>query len=471
MKQWKIDTEPFYGKLFNLNGFNFIEKAGFFFDDYDKPIDLVESLKILCTPIKHILEPKTNKHCILVSSGAMDPTHSGHITMMSAAKKRAEREGYEVLGGYICPSHDSYTSIKNTNSYPIHVRNRYTNELIIGLGQKDWIAVDPWSGTFTKCDVNFTTIIQRLKLFINKYKNLETEIIYVCGEDRANFSETFKLDGKCIVVGRPGHKSNFRENSYALFAEGFNSRASSIIERSIKLKKRDLSLRDDKTIDLSLIKPIFEKYFGTITINDFDNQQKIFDTLDLDKIISIDSLLKGKYNITMSRMYDFFGCSQFGFFVKTMQLPKDTSIDYTIVDDDCVSGRTVDFVLNLLYNFKITVKEKIVFTSSRNGDFEILDLRDFNLFTENSGLTVDDDLRVPYIYPFVDPYTRCSVIDPLNFSIDIWSLNKKISKNISIKNSSHYKLYSLLGFSDEVTTHEICDYYIDVLKATILKND
>jgi hypothetical protein len=463
MNDWKIDTDPYYSELHKTFGKQYIFDAGFFHDCYEKPLDLHETLKILCTPIKHIKTPKTKKHCILLTSGAMDPIHLGHIDMMLSAKIRLEQDGYEVLGGYICPAHDSYVSSKNDDAYPIHIRVRLISEFIEAYKQTNWLSVDPWSGIFTKGDINFTLMLERLKLYIAKYLNLETEIIYVCGEDRATFSETFRLKGKCVVVGRGENTSNFNETDYALFASCDNNRTSSKISKIQSLKKRDVIIRDDKTFSVAQFNNVFSKYFNSITFKDFDEQKNRFFQLDQEKIISIDSMLKSKYYVTISRLYDFFGCTQHGYLVKSMNLPVNVDKAYTLVDDDCVSGRTMDTVKVLLSHHKICVNDTFIFTEEKN-NIEILDMRDFVLFGENSGLVAGDDLRLPYIYPFVDPFTRCSVIDPLNFSLDIWLINKAFISNIGINKIPQFNLFSMLGFDSQITTHEICDYYIRLLR-------
>ena len=72
--QWKVERDPFYLPLFKKHGFDYIKKAGFFFDENDSDINLADSLKILCTPLAFLKSvDDTKKSNVLVTSGSMCP--------------------------------------------------------------------------------------------------------------------------------------------------------------------------------------------------------------------------------------------------------------------------------------------------------------------------------------------------------------------------------------------------------------
>jgi nicotinic acid mononucleotide adenylyltransferase len=50
--------------------------------------------------------------CILITTGAMNPVHGGHVAMMHAAATRLRAAGYHVCGAYLSPSHDGYVQPK-----------------------------------------------------------------------------------------------------------------------------------------------------------------------------------------------------------------------------------------------------------------------------------------------------------------------------------------------------------------------
>src|SRR5574343_167580 len=198
---WKIRRDSFYWPLYEKHGFEHIVNAGFFYDDSDKDLDIAGTLKMLCTPLVNISKPNTSKHCVLVTTGSMCPIHDGHIQMVVRAKERLQSAGYEVLGGYICPDHDSYVSRK-TGAGHINIYDRcvLVSEKIWENNLGDWLAVDPWYGIFNECDRNFTDLVTRTKLYLKEHTGIETEIAYVCGGDVANFSKAFEDQGLCVVA-------------------------------------------------------------------------------------------------------------------------------------------------------------------------------------------------------------------------------------------------------------------------------
>lgn len=53
-----------------------------------------------------------DKPALLLTTGSMSPIHQGHIAMMFTARERIEQEGFQVVHGWISPSHDLYTEPK-----------------------------------------------------------------------------------------------------------------------------------------------------------------------------------------------------------------------------------------------------------------------------------------------------------------------------------------------------------------------
>ena len=79
------------------------------------------------------------KTAILLSTGAMNPIHLGHIESMNLAKHRLREEGYLVIGGFISPSHEGYVkpkmARKNERYFPTDVRLEMVRRAVGRLGQ------------------------------------------------------------------------------------------------------------------------------------------------------------------------------------------------------------------------------------------------------------------------------------------------------------------------------------------------
>ncbi|CAF1346389.1 unnamed protein product [Rotaria sordida] len=81
---------------------------------------------------------------VLIETGALNPVHRNHISNMIKTKQYLERvHGFNVIGGYLSPTHDEY------------VRGKLGEELISGqhrieicqkaieeANQQHWLSVD-----------------------------------------------------------------------------------------------------------------------------------------------------------------------------------------------------------------------------------------------------------------------------------------------------------------------------------------
>merc|ERR1719329_1650322 len=47
-------------------------------------------------------------HAVVLTTGAMNPMHKGHLQMLHQAASCLEAEGYSIAGGWLSPSHDGY---------------------------------------------------------------------------------------------------------------------------------------------------------------------------------------------------------------------------------------------------------------------------------------------------------------------------------------------------------------------------
>ncbi len=478
----KLNREPFYNKM----NPSMVEGAGYFEDTNDVEINWDLHTNLLCTPINFLKSTNDKPKCVLISTGAFSPLHSGHIEMMIEAKKVLSKD-YDVLGGYISPGHDEYIKQKTGKEWiPIHDRLDYANDLI---KQYDWLVMDPWEGVFAPGAVNFTSVVYRLSLYLKKHYKEDVTIFFVCGGDNCRFSKAFEnCEGfGTVVVTRPGYEINYEyydiENAY--YAKCNNTNSSTKIRKKgfkIKPKASQLKLRISDDYHEILTCNILKKYFPVVStikiytqINAWFNNIKY---IDEKQIINLDEKTNFKNrrnnNLNISRLYDLYGQKQLGYThrPKTNCLTKQitdfelNSRNVYLLDDDIFSGNTMKYTENLLKQHNIKVVGKLSYLTS-NENTEIADADDF-LFGYGNGLVVKYDnelIRVPYIYPFVCPTTRVSVYAPLQFSIDIWEMNM----NIWIENKKRIKDYTKLnyllklGFNESDTIYDVCKHYHTLL--------
>jgi len=351
---------------------------------------------------------------------------------------------------------------------------------------EDRFFVDPWSALFLKHDVNFTIIIERLKQYILKYTGLDIPIYYVCGGDRANFAGAFDYEGNCIVVRRPKYdtdETKFLNTKRVFYIYGNRNESSTAIQKPyVPELKKTLHLRMDR-INVGEIEVYtrLRPYFSNIVINDINRQLGEFYLYNSDKnIISLDSIINKQDNknvneLQISRYYDLFGLNYRGMTNRLGSEPLseqlkviDRKKEYYLYDDDICSGNTIEFARRQLEFEGIKIVGTMCFTSCNSKYTEVLDARDFLFYGNNNGLCVDlnEKVRLPYIYPFVCPYNRGSISDPIKFSLDIWKLNKKLYGDMVLSDFENLTyLIELLGFEKTTKFKNFCDFFIKFLVA------
>ncbi len=221
---WKVANDPYYWAAFKrYNNLKTIVKAGFF-DDGQEPGIVQEraDIQFLTTPLEIVrqrvieLEEQGKIHdkplVVALTTGCFAPIHSGHVAMMEKAKTALEGKGYEVLGGYMSPSHDDYVSTKGKVARRLTAAHRtlLVNKVIDG---SNWLSVDPWESRYAPTDINFTDTIQRLENYINAHINTSVpiQIAYVFGADNVQFARTFVDKGLGVCVPRPGNDTGLNE--------------------------------------------------------------------------------------------------------------------------------------------------------------------------------------------------------------------------------------------------------------------
>jgi len=478
---WKVNRDTFYKELLPVLGEKGIAEAGFFEDAATKDEDVLKTTKVLCTPLS-FLKPATGHPCILLTTGSFCPLHPGHINMMEKAKEHLEKNGYNVIGGFISPGHDEYISAKNKEkAIPIHYRIRTITEMI---KNHDWLSVDPWEGMFCKVAVNFTDVYIRLEAYISEHLKKDIPIFFVSGGDNARFALTFMKKGNCVIVNRPPYDDKFEHYKKVLkdcpnihFVEGGIPISSTELRKEafVPDEKKNLLIRVENTEKRGVLR-IMYKYFNNIEKKELHSQKKHFyGKMSLGEMISLDSLLKSVHNLKISRSYDIFGAKKMGFTNRPgtpsleEQLSEIENGEYTLFDDDIHSGSTMRFAKSLIEGTGSKVKEVTSLNISPDG-FEILDSRDFFIGGKNNGLVIKmpdgKNVRAPYVYPYVCPFIRGSIDSPMQFSIDIWKMNMDLFEktNQTLGDMPFLQdLFKRAGFSLTDSMYDICKWHHDYL--------
>lgn len=515
---WKVLRDPFYADVYKKT--KSVEKcidAGFILDSISlENIDYYK-LDLLTTPVCKILDnikQKTNP-VVLLSTGGFYPIHDGHIEMFELAKNVLQKNGYDVVGGYFSPSHDHY--VKNKPNFKISTPNRI--ELCWQkIENSNWLMIDPWESLYAPTYINFTDVITRLELYLKKHVNKNIKVAYVFGGDNVGFVDCFENRGIAVCIERNTKNNLFFEkmaqnsNKNVFFVENKSQNAnfSSRNMRDNSLKKQTIDttqsnvylVRNEKTRSIEFVcedektkqkcHKMFLKKFVKNIKKALPKQLQV-KTIELDfqldiakqniqnkKTISIDPYFDGTHNLKISRMFDFADRQKkYNALVERVgEKPLDEQIsnikkgEYTLVDDDSVSGATLKGILE---KFPQDIKIKDIYLLSScitQKPFDVVDLRDFIVGAKNGGLCVrlpnGQNARAPYLLPYVCLKTRANIIcdKELEFSLKMWKLNKEFYKNIkkTVKlsqcDAGFVNLMKFVGFSEDTNMIEICDWHI-----------
>ena len=525
---WKILRDEYYSEIYKKYlSIDIVIKAGFILDNIDlEDIDYY-NLNFLTTPVSKIIENMKDKDIknpvVLLTTGGFDPIHEGHLYMMDFAKKVLEKNGYNVVGGYLSPSHESYVSTK-----PYYKINSYERLDLCQECVKDskWLMIDPFESIYVKTYVNFTDIIQRLELYLKKHINSNIQVAYVFGGDNSEFMYCFENKGIGICIEREGYsekfnqiknkckgKNNFFINNKSIVStyssrnirqrEGYdynnqnyskedgdyvirNEGITPLLNYKQNVKEEILQKEHEEFLKqlIELIRAVFHNQLDVKTINMEEQLKKAYSILEAKQTISLDTYYRGTYNIETSRLFDISDIQKkyisligrIGHDTVKNQIQKIEDGNYILVDDDSATGKTIREVMSNLPE-RINIEQIFLLASMGNEKiFDIVDLRDFIIGAKNGGLVVrlpnKEIARSPYMLPYVSLKTRATISasKEMETSIRLWKMNKefyqKIDGDITLgqTDSGFKKLMNYIGFKDDTLLVDICDWHIKKLK-------
>ncbi len=525
---WKILRDEYYSKVYKKYlSIDIVIKAGFILDSIDLEDINYYNLNLLTTPVGKIIENIKDKDIsnpvILLTTGGFDPIHDGHLYMMDFAKKALEEKGYNVVGGYLSPSHESYVSTKPYYKINAYERLHLCQECI---KDSNWLMIDPWESIYVKTYINFTDIIQRLEQYLRKHVNPNIQVAYVFGGDNAEFMYCFENKGIGICVEREGYSEKFNQMKNKFkgknnFFINNKSIVSTYSSRHIRQRKGydynnqnyskedgDYVIRNEGMTPLvnykqnvneeilqkahekflkqlvELIRQAFNNQLDVKTINMEEQLKKAYSILEGKQTISLDTYYRGTYDIETSRLFDISDIQRkyisligrIGHDTVKNQIQKIKDGNYILVDDDSATGKTIREVMSNLPE-RINIEQIFLLASMGNEKiFDIVDLRDFIIGAENGGLVVrlpnEKIARSPYMLPYVSLKTRATISasKEMEFSIKLWEINKefyqKIGGNITLgqTDKGFKKLMNYIGFKDDTLLVDICDWHIKKLK-------
>lgn len=132
---------------------------------------------------------------VLLTTGAMNPVHLGHVDMFARARRCLERDhGFSVLAGYISPSHEGYVRPKCEHFKQTYLESDKRLECVRRAVQgSDWLECAAWEAAPARGHwPDFPVVIKALQSHLSGPDGGERElslggqkctVFYVCGLD------------------------------------------------------------------------------------------------------------------------------------------------------------------------------------------------------------------------------------------------------------------------------------------------
>jgi len=156
---------------------------------------------------------------VILTTGAMNPIHLGHVQMLHQAQARLEKDGYAVVGAWLSPSHDMYVLPKADDKETFGLTAKYRIELASHAVSDDpLVSISDWEASQLEGQKR-TDVSKALQDYLRSqgaFKNLQRKsghvrTFYVCGTDHAETTNIYNglqkfRDLGAVVVPRTGDK-------------------------------------------------------------------------------------------------------------------------------------------------------------------------------------------------------------------------------------------------------------------------
>jgi nicotinic acid mononucleotide adenylyltransferase len=124
-----------------------------------------------------------------LTTGSFNPVHKRHIDIMLLARKYIETRGFEVIRGYISPSHDSYLRAKTGGDKKQFVSSKLRVDMcelaISEAGESSWLKTSSWESSQLHF-FDYPQVVQSLSTSLSvTFTHSPCHVFYVCGFDHA----------------------------------------------------------------------------------------------------------------------------------------------------------------------------------------------------------------------------------------------------------------------------------------------
>lgn len=156
----------------------------------------------------------------MVTTGAMNPIHLGHVQLLHQAQERLEQEGFGVVGAWASPSHDGYVlpkcralkTVGLTSAFRVEIARR-------AVADDPLVAVGSWEAEFPGHWPDYPVVVKALQEELAQLPEADKlrgangfpQVFYACGTDHAQKCNLYsgmgaQRDCGVVVVPRAGER-------------------------------------------------------------------------------------------------------------------------------------------------------------------------------------------------------------------------------------------------------------------------
>merc|ERR1719491_2062891 len=157
-----------------------------------------------------------NGFAVLLTTGAMNPIHLGHVQLLHQARERLEQCGFGVVGAWASPSHDGYVLPKCKALNTLGLTSAFRVEIARRAVENDsLVAVGSWEAEFPGRWPDFPEVTEALQEELSQLPDADKligpggrpQVFYACGTDHAEKCGLYRgmgpeMDCGVVVVPR-----------------------------------------------------------------------------------------------------------------------------------------------------------------------------------------------------------------------------------------------------------------------------
>ena len=139
---------------------------------------------------------------MLLTTGALNPVHRGHVAMFDRARDVLEAEyGIDVVGGFLSPSHDTYLSGKHGDPRKFFPAAQRLALCAAATEDHPFLAVASWESSVSGHWPDFPEVTATLERVLDeRFPGEGIGVIYLCGQDHFRYAARARLPGVAVVT-------------------------------------------------------------------------------------------------------------------------------------------------------------------------------------------------------------------------------------------------------------------------------